>query len=101
MITPTSPTFATPWPLATNNHGLMLLDMGKPTAAEAEYRAALAIQRKLADEHPTVAHFSRNGNPIYAWSFEDRRVWNPERTTSSVRLLRRVVPVSSRQCRPS
>jgi hypothetical protein len=35
-------------------------------------------------------------SPIYAWSFEDRRVWNPERTTSSVRLLRRVIPVSSR-----
>jgi hypothetical protein len=45
---------------------------------------------------PALCELIRDGNPIYAWSFEDRRVWNPERITSSVRLLRRVIPVSSR-----
>jgi hypothetical protein len=45
---------------------------------------------------PALCELIRDGNPIYAWSFEDRRVWNPERTTSSVWLLGRVIPVSSR-----
>ena len=44
---------------------------------------------------PALCELIRDGNPIYAWSFEDRRVWNPERTTRSVRLVRRVIPVSS------
>lgn len=45
---------------------------------------------------PDLCALIRDGNPIYAWSFEDRRVWNPEHTTSSVRLLRRVAPLMPR-----
>ena len=51
-----------------------------------------------ADElgEPALGELIRDGSPVYAWSFEDRHVWNPERTTIPVRLLRRVIPVSSR-----
>jgi hypothetical protein len=45
---------------------------------------------------PALCELIRDGSPIYAWSFEDRHVWNPERTTTVVRWLRRVIPVSSR-----
>ncbi|MCE9555449.1 MAG: hypothetical protein K8T91_19040 [Planctomycetes bacterium] len=45
---------------------------------------------------PGLGELIREGSPIYAWSFEDRHVWNPERTSISVRMLRRIVPVSSR-----
>jgi hypothetical protein len=45
---------------------------------------------------PALCELIRDGSPIYAWSYEDRQVWNPQRTSISVRLLRRVVPVVSR-----
>ena len=37
--------------------GVLLSETGKPAEAEAEYRRALAIQQKLADDHPAVADF--------------------------------------------
>ena len=51
-----------------------------------------------ADElgEPALGELIRDGSPVYAWSFEDRHVWNPEHTTFLVRMLRRVLPVSSR-----
>ena len=40
-----------------NRIGVVLVEMGKPLEAEAEYRRALAIRRKLADDNPDVAEF--------------------------------------------
>jgi serine/threonine-protein kinase len=37
--------------------GTLLSDMGKSSEAEAEYRKALPIRQKLADENPAVADF--------------------------------------------
>jgi hypothetical protein len=50
-----------------------------------------------ADElgEPGLRDLIRDGNPVYAWSYEDRHVWNPESTTLPVRWLRRIMPVSS------
>ncbi len=36
---------------------MLLEDTGKSSEAEAEYRKALAIQQKLADDNPTVTEF--------------------------------------------
>ena len=43
--------------LSHNNLGIVLKDTGKPAEAEVEYRAALAIFQKLADDNPTVSDF--------------------------------------------
>ncbi len=40
--------------------GLLYNDIGKPSEAEAEYRAALAIRKKLADLNPGVTEFRGN-----------------------------------------
>ena len=37
--------------------GVLLSETGKPAEAEAEYRQALAIQQKLADDNPAVTEF--------------------------------------------
>ena len=37
--------------------GQTLSGMGKPVAAEAEYRKAVAIRQKLADDNPAVTQF--------------------------------------------
>ena len=37
-----------------NELGLVLRETGRLSEAEAEHRTALAIQQKLADDHPTV-----------------------------------------------
>jgi tetratricopeptide (TPR) repeat protein len=39
------------------NLGELLSHAGKPAEAEAEYRTALAIQQKLADDNPAVTEF--------------------------------------------
>ena len=45
-----------------NRIGILLAETGKPTEAEAEYRQALAIHQKLADDNPAVTDFrSRPG----------------------------------------
>ncbi len=36
---------------------MLLSDTGKPSEAEAEYRKAIAIQQKLADDNPAVTEF--------------------------------------------
>jgi hypothetical protein len=38
---------------------------------------------------PGLLDLIRDGSPIYAWPFAERRVWNPEHTSIAVRLLRR------------
>ena len=40
-----------------NNIGMMLMQMGKPREAEAEYRKAILIEQKLADFNPAVTRF--------------------------------------------
>ncbi len=40
--------------------GLLYSDIGKPAEAEAEYRAAQAIRKKLADANPGVTEFRGN-----------------------------------------
>lgn len=42
---------------------------------------------------PGLCELVRDGNPIYAWRYEDREVWEPQRPTRTVRTLRRVFPV--------
>ena len=54
---PPSPTSAAELAASHSNLGNLLSETGKPAAAEAEYRTALAIQQKLADEHPAVTKF--------------------------------------------
>jgi hypothetical protein len=51
-----------------------------------------------ADElgQPALGELIRDGSPVYAWSFEDRHVWHPNRATILVQLLRQFIPVSSR-----
>jgi hypothetical protein len=44
---------------------------------------------------PALADLIRDGSPIYAWPYEARHVWNPDRTSIPVRFLRRVMPPSS------
>jgi hypothetical protein len=39
---------------------------------------------------PGVLSMVRDGSPVYAWSFENRDVWEPTRPTRTVRTLRRV-----------
>ena len=38
---------------------VVLADQGRPSEAEAEFRAALAIRRELADENPAVLDFRK------------------------------------------
>jgi hypothetical protein len=42
---------------------------------------------------PGVLGLVREGNPVYAWPFEHRNVWEPARPTRTVRALRRILPV--------
>ena len=39
--------------------GYLLLETGKPAEAEAEYRTAMAIQQKLADNQPAVPDYRK------------------------------------------
>ncbi|MFN8450234.1 MAG: hypothetical protein U0521_17025 [Anaerolineae bacterium] len=41
---------------------------------------------------PGVLGLVRDGIPVYAWSFENRDVWEPARPTRAVRALRRILP---------
>lgn len=41
---------------------------------------------------PRVLGLVRDGNPVYAWPFENRDVWGPTRPTRTVRALRRILP---------
>jgi tetratricopeptide (TPR) repeat protein len=40
-----------------NNVGWLMSQSGRPTGAEAEFRAALALERKLADDHPEIPEY--------------------------------------------
>ena len=42
---------------------------------------------------PGVLGLVRDGSPVYAWPFENRDVWDPERPSRTVRALRRILPV--------
>ena len=42
---------------------------------------------------PAVLGLVRDGNPVYAWPFENRDVWQAARPTPTVRALRRLLPV--------
>jgi hypothetical protein len=42
---------------------------------------------------PGVLGLVHDGNPVYAWPFEDRDVWAPARPSRTVRALRRILPV--------
>ena len=55
-----SPTSAATWPAASSISASLLLEMGKPSEAEAECRKALAIRQKLADENAAVTQFQSN-----------------------------------------
>ena len=57
--TPPSPNSATAWRGATATSATCA-DPGKPAEAEAEYRKALAIWQKLADDNPAVTEFRKN-----------------------------------------
>ena len=39
---------------------------------------------------PRLLELVRDGNPIYAWPFEERHVWRSPRTPLPARLLERV-----------
>ena len=54
--TPPSPTSQPPGG-QPHNLGILLAGSGQPAEAEAEYRTALAIYRKLADDNPAVTDF--------------------------------------------
>ena len=41
---------------------------------------------------PRVLGLVRDGSPVYAWSFENRDVWEPAQPTRTVRTLRRILP---------
>ena len=43
---------------------------------------------------PRVVGLVRDGNPVYAWPFENRDVWDPARPARTVRALRRILPAS-------
>lgn len=43
-------------------------------------------------DEPGVLSLVRDGIPVYAWSFENRDVWEPARPTRAVRALRRILP---------
>ncbi len=59
------PEFRSLLALSHNNLGLVLSGTGKPAEAEAEYRAALAIFQKLADDNPAVPDFRRRLSHIH------------------------------------
>jgi hypothetical protein len=40
---------------------------------------------------PGLLGLVRDGNPVYAWSLEDRDVWEPAHPTAAVRALRRIL----------
>lgn len=41
---------------------------------------------------PGLLDLVSDGNPVYAWSLENRDVWQPARPTLPVRILRRILP---------
>lgn len=45
-------------------------------------------------EEPALLDCIREGSPTYAWSFEDRAVWHPERRPTAVRAIERLAPPS-------
>ena len=49
-----SRSFAVPWRAATRTSQSTLAQTGKPAEAEAEYRQAMALYQKLADDDPAV-----------------------------------------------
>ncbi len=55
--TPPSPNSAAAWRAATAASAALLASTGKPAEAEAEFRKALALRQKLADDNPAVTEF--------------------------------------------
>jgi hypothetical protein len=45
-------------------------------------------------DEPALLASIREGSPTYAWSFADRGVWHPTRTTPAVRAIVRLLPPS-------
>jgi hypothetical protein len=41
-------------------------------------------------DEPRLLELVREGNPIYAWPFEQRHVWRPSKMTFAGRVLERV-----------
>jgi hypothetical protein len=41
---------------------------------------------------PGLLELVREGSPVYAWSFENRDIWEPSRPTTTVRAIRRLFP---------
>ncbi len=62
--TPPSPNSAAAWRPATTFSADLLSNTGKPAEAEAEYRKAMALYQKLADDDPAVTEFRSD----LAWS---------------------------------
>ena len=54
---PPSPSSAANWRAATASSATCCVRRASPSEAEAEYRKALAIQQKLADDNPAVTQF--------------------------------------------
>ncbi len=50
-------TLATTWRTPSLRMGVLLMEAGKPAEAEAEFRRALEIYQKLADDNPAVTKF--------------------------------------------
>jgi hypothetical protein len=42
---------------------------------------------------PGLLGLVRDGSPVYAWSFDDRDVWDPTRPALTVRIMRRMFPM--------
>ena len=64
-----------------NNLGILLSKTGKPAEAEAEYRKALAIQQKLADDNPSdiglpgdLSYDYLRVAPLQAWFGQDKEL---------------------------
>src|SRR5207248_1533054 len=61
-----------------NNLGVLLLELGRPAAAEAECRAALAVQDKLTADFPAVPGYRRdlaNCHNNLGYVFHGQRKW--------------------------
>jgi hypothetical protein len=43
-------------------------------------------------DEPGLLECIRDGSPTYAWAFEDRAVWHPERRPMAVRAIERLAP---------
>ena len=43
-------------------------------------------------DEPALLDCIRDGSPTYAWSFDDREVWNQARPSRTVRAIARILP---------